>query len=266
VTSGTPFEEFRARCEAAAPAVFVVLGSGIGPLIARVKVESRLAYTDIPGLPASSVEGHRGCLTLGEWAGQRVIVAEGRLHYFEGHQWEVVVRPIQLAAELGARAALLTNAVGGIREDLEPGSLMPVRDHLEWNRPSPWGNGPEASPYSPRLVERICAGGKACGLDLKPGVYGAVTGPTYETPAEVRALRSAGVDAVGMSTSREILAGAQHGLECGAISLVTNRAAGLAAGTLSHEEVLATARATAEVLGRVLEVVLIRLFEDKTGR
>jgi purine-nucleoside phosphorylase len=231
----------------------------MGPLVERVKVEASLSFAAIPGLSSSSVVGHKGCLTLGEWAGRRVLIGEGRLHYFEGHPWEVVVRPIQIAADLGVRIALLTNAVGGIREDLHAGTLMPVRDHLEWNQPYPWRRPRSPSPYSPRLVERICEAASKCGQSLAPGIYASVTGPTYETPAEIRALRWAGADAVGMSTSREATAGRDRSLECAAISLVTNRAAGLSAGTLSHEEVLATARAMAEQLGDVVEEVLRRI-------
>jgi purine-nucleoside phosphorylase len=202
------------------------------------------------------VAGHRGCLTLGEWAGRRVLLGEGRLHYYEGHPWEVVVRPIQLAAELGARIALLTNAAGGIRGDLGPGSLMPVRDHLEWNRPFPWRMSARTTPYSPRLIDVIRKAGKTTGMDLTPGVYAAVTGPSYETPSEIRALCAAGADAVGMSTSREVLAGVETGMECAAVSLITNRAAGLSASPLDHSEVLATAQATAERLADLLEEVL----------
>jgi purine-nucleoside phosphorylase len=252
------FSDFHDQCQEVSPEVFIVLGSGMGGISARLKPVASLPFTDIPGLPSSSVQGHRGRMTLGEWAGRRVLVAEGRLHYYEGHPWDVVVRPIRLAAELGVRLALLTNAAGGIRGDLGPGSLLPIRDHLEWNRPYPWRHSQQASPYSPRLVEAICQAGKAVGLALSPGVYAAVTGPSYETPAEIRALRAAGADAVGMSTSREILAGVEAGLECAAISLITNPAAGLAPAPLDHAEVLAAASAAAERLGDLLEEVLRR--------
>src|SRR5262249_55896714 len=139
---------------------------------------------------------------------------------------------------------------------LEPGTLMPIRDHLEWNLPRPWRLPPKPSPYSSRLLERIVRAGTACGLNLTPGTYAAVSGPNYETPAEVRALRICGADAVGMSTSREVVAGTEAGLTCGAISLVTNRAAGLASGTLDHAEVLAMAAAVAKKLADVVERVL----------
>jgi purine-nucleoside phosphorylase len=254
-----PFADFRDQCRAAPPAVFVVLGSGMGTIIDRVKPAASLRFVDIPGLPSSSVQGHRGRLTLGEWAGRSVLVAEGRLHYYEGHSWDVVVRPIRLAAEMGARVAILTNAAGGIRADLGPGSLLPIRDHLEWNRQYPWRHPRQDSPYAPRLAVVVCQAGKTLGLTLSPGVYAALTGPNYETPAEIRALRAAGADAVGMSTSREIQAGTEAGLECGAVSLITNPAAGLAPVALDHAEVLAAASAAAERLGDLLEEVLRRV-------
>ncbi len=108
----------------------MVLGSGMGEIISRVQIELSLRFADIPGLPSASVQGHHGRLTLGAWAGLRVLVCEGRLHYYEGHSWDMVIRPIRLAAELGARVALLTNAAGGIRADLGPGSFLPIRAHL----------------------------------------------------------------------------------------------------------------------------------------
>src|SRR5262249_58482206 len=131
-----------------------VLGSGMGG-VARLTPSRRLPFGDIPGLGATSVAGHRGRLTLGEWAGRRVLLFEGRLHYYEGHPWERVTLPVRTAARLGARALLLTNAAGGIRDDLGPGSLMALRDHVEWTRPYCWREpGPGAlgpqrpSPYS----------------------------------------------------------------------------------------------------------------------
>jgi purine-nucleoside phosphorylase len=253
------FEAFRERCTSAAPEVFLVLGSGMGPIIRRVRELASLPFGDIPGLPSSSVLGHKGCITLAEWLGRAVLISEGRLHFYEGHSWETVVHPIQFAAHLGVKRALLTNAAGGIRADLGPGALMPIRDHLEWNLPYPWRAVKKASPYSPRMVERLVQAGKDVGLDLVPGIYAAVTGPNYETPAEIRALRTAGADSVGMSTSREVAAGVEAGLECGAISLITNCAAGLSSAPLSHEEVLATAQVMAERLADLLQRVIVTL-------
>jgi purine-nucleoside phosphorylase len=255
VSAAPAWEEFRAACRQQTPEVFLVLGSGMGPLVDRVEGKATLAFADIPGLVSSTVIGHRGMLTLGRWAGKTVLVAEGRLHYYEGHSWDVVARPVRLAAELGARVVILTNAAGGIRDDLGPGSLLPLRDQIEWNVPWPWRRLPRSTPYSPRLLECVALTGGA----RSPGVYAAVTGPSYETAAEIRALRSAGADAVGMSTSREALAAAEMGLEVAAVSLITNRAAGLSEATLNHEEVLATARAAADRLAELLERVVAGL-------
>jgi purine-nucleoside phosphorylase len=252
VSKPSAYDDFRSACLAAAPEVFLVLGSGIGPLVERVKVAASLCFGDVPGLTSSTVQGHRGRFHLGRWAGRSVLVAEGRLHYFEGNSWETVVRPVRFAAELGVRSAILTNAAGGIRDDLEPGSLLPLRDQVEWNCPWPWRKLRGPSPYSSRLLAQMQTAG---GVRL-PGVYAAVPGPSYETPAEIRALRSVGADAVGMSTSREALVAVETGLECAAVSLITNRAAGLTEVAPNHEEVLARARAAADrladLLGRVL--------------
>lgn len=208
-------------------------------------------------------------MTLGDWAGVRVLLFEGRLHYYEGHAWDEVVRPARLAAELGARRAILTNAAGGIRDDLFPGSLMAVSDHVQctrpywWRHPGPGGLGPaRPSPYSARLRDVLARAAGAPGEAVPEGIYGAVTGPSYETPAEVRALRAWGADAVGMSTAREVEAGADLGLECAAISCITNRAAGLACRPLDHAEVLEVGRRQSERVAALLERVLTLLRKE----
>jgi purine-nucleoside phosphorylase len=232
----------------------------------RLRPACAVPFAEVPGLPAAGVAGHRGRLTLGEWAGRRVLLFEGRLHFYEGHSWDDVTAPVRLAASLGARVLLLTNAAGGIHDALGPGSLMAVRDHVEWTRPYCWrlpGPGalgpPRPPPYSPRLLGLLGAAASSAGVELRPGVYAMVTGPSYETPAEIRALRAWGADAVGMSTAREARAGCDAGLECAAVSCVTNRAAGLGGGPLSHEEVLTTAAAQGDRLAGLLEEFLPRL-------
>jgi purine-nucleoside phosphorylase len=254
------FAELVQACRERPPAVVLVLGSGLGPLARRLRQPLSVPFVEVPGLVGTSVEGHKGCLSLGDWAGRRVLLFEGRLHYYEGHDWDAVTRPVRVAAELGAKVAVLTNAAGGIADGLEPGSLLAIRDHLEWTRPYWWrhpGPGglgaPRPLPYSPRLLGLLRRAADAIGVELREGVYAAVTGPCYETPAEIRALMAWGADAVGMSTAREVQAGCDAGIECAAVSCITNRAAGLSAAPLNHEEVLATAAAQGERLADLLE-------------
>lgn len=260
------FAAFAEAARAARPDAAFVLGSGLGPAARRLRDACAVPFGEVPGLPAAGVAGHKGRLTLGEWAGRRALVFEGRVHFYEGHAWHDVTAPVRTAALLGARVLLLTNAAGGIRDDLAPGSLMAIRDHVEWTRPYCWrlpGPGapgpPRPSPYAPRLLGLLGEAAAAAGVGLREGVYAMVTGPCYETPAEIRALRAWGADAVGMSTAREIQAGCDAGLECAAVSCVTNRAAGLGGGPLSHEEVLTTAAAQSERLADLLEEFLRRL-------
>jgi purine-nucleoside phosphorylase len=242
------------------PDVALVLGSGMGDLAQRCRPVHRLPFLAVPGMAATSVIGHNGCLTLGDWAGKRVLLFEGRLHYYEGHPWRSVNQPVHTAHFLGARVLLLTNAAGGIHDALAPGSLMAIRDHIEWTRPTSWRHpGPGSlgaarpSPYSARLLELLGQAAKEQRLELMTGIYAAVTGPCYETPSEIRALKNWGADAVGMSTAREIQAGYELGVECAAVSCITNRAAGLSSGPINHDEVLATAAAQAERLAGLLE-------------
>lgn len=264
--SGAPASVLAALAAAAhatPPAAAIVLGSGMGPAVIRLRPLYSVPFAEVPGLAAPSVHGHGGRLTLGDWGGRRVLVFEGRLHRYEGHPWAVVTRPARLARELGARAFLVTNAAGGIRDDLPPGSLMALRGHLDWTRPYAWRlPGPAGlgtarpSSYAPRLLALLDQAAARCGIALHTGTYAAVTGPSYETPAEIRALARCGADAVGMSTAREAAAAAAAGLECAALSCITNRAAGLSSGPLEHGDVLATAAAQAGRLADLLETFL----------
>ncbi|MCC6421721.1 MAG: purine-nucleoside phosphorylase [Gemmataceae bacterium] len=266
MSAAPTFTDLARAARTAAPEAALVLGSGMGTVADGLRREAAIPFGAVPGLTDTSIVGHRGRIALGEWAGRRVLVFEGRLHFYEGHPWERVVLPVQTAHALGARVLLLTNAAGGIHDALAPGSLMLVRDHLDWTRPYAWrlpGPGglgpPRPSPYAPRLIELLAEAGRALGSPLHRGVYGAVTGPSYETPAEIRALRACGADAVGMSTAREALAGYEAGMACAAVSCITNRAAGLSDGRLDHQEVLATAAAQRDRLAALLEGFLRRL-------
>jgi purine-nucleoside phosphorylase len=261
----TSFAAFTEAAQAKSIAAAVVLGSGTNVVADRVHAIVNLPFGEVPGLSSTSVTGHRGRLTLGDWAGKRVLVFEGRLHYYEGQPWPSVFRPIRVAHELGARVLLATNAAGGIHPDLGPGSFMAIRDHLLWNVAKPWLHpGPGAlghsrpSPYSPRLLQVLTEAGRAMGLELLHGIYASLTGPCYETPAEIRALRTWTADAVGMSTAREVEEAVDLGMESAAVSCITNKAAGLSEGRLDHKDVLAVAAAQTQSVARLIESFLQR--------
>jgi len=236
--------------------VAFVLGSGLGPVAARVSPQMAVSFGDIPGMVAPTVSGHGGALTLGHWQGKPALVFTGRLHYYEGHPWSRVVRPMEVLSELGVKAVILTNAAGGINRAFAPGSLMALTDHLEWNHPVHWrtpGPGQRPSPYSSNLNDILLKAAGEYNITLHRGIYAVVTGPTYETPAEIRALQSLGADAVGMSTAREATRCAELGLPVAAISCIANLAAGLSPTPLSHHEVLQAVSASAERLGQLLD-------------
>jgi purine-nucleoside phosphorylase len=240
------------------PRIALILGSGLGHLADRLHDAIELPFRQVPELDAPSIPGHRGALLLGQWTGAAVLVFAGRLHGYEGHPWRRVLQPVRIAHELGAQVLLVTNAAGGIRADLNPGDLMAIRDHIEWTRHDYWKlpTAPRTSPYSPRLIGALQQAALRLGFVLASGVYAQVTGPSYETPAEIRALRAWGADAVGMSTAREVQAGCDLGMECAAISCITNKAAGLGAGPVNHDEVLATAATQRKRLAELVEAFL----------
>jgi purine-nucleoside phosphorylase len=257
------FVEFLAAARRDPPEVALVLGSGLGDLANRMPEALAAPFHEIPDLPAPSVHGHRGQLLLGRWASRNVLLFAGRVHYYEGHAWRSVVQPVRIAQQLGVKTLILTNAVGGIRSDLGPGSLVAVTDHIEctwphwYRRPGPGGIGAaRPSPYSASLINRLQSAARACGEHLATGVYAQVTGPSYETPAEVRALRTCGADVVGMSTAREIQTGFELGMECAAISCVCNKASGLADGPIHHGDVLDIAGQLRSRLTTILDAYL----------
>jgi purine-nucleoside phosphorylase len=252
------FLHFTAEARRRRPRVAMILGSGLGPVADRLRDVHAVPFAQVPDLESPSIPGHRGAMLLGEWAGQAVLVFAGRLHAYEGHSWQHVVQPVHIAHQLGAAVLLVTNAAGGIRADLERGDLMAIRDHVEWTRPHCWKRAgpPRATPYAPDSVARLQRAATRLGFELPAGVYAQVTGPSYETPAEIRALRAWGADAVGMSTAREVQAGYDLGMQCAAVSCITNKAAGLGTGPLNHDEVLLTAAAQRERLADLVEVFL----------
>lgn len=242
------------------PKLALVLGSGLGGYAKKMDVREVISYTELEGFPVSTVTGHRGCFLFGYLAGVPVVAMQGRVHYYEGYSMEDVVLPIRLMGMLGAKVLFLTNAAGGIRPDFRPGDLMMLTDHIAVTVPNPLiGPNLEAlgtrfpdmsEIYNGRLQNLLREAAKNTHISLQQGVYVQLSGPSYETPAEIRMLRSWGADAVGMSTACEAIAAHHMGMQVCAVSCITNMAAGLSANKLNHEEVQENADQTAEAFER----------------
>ena len=249
----------------------LVLGSGLGGLAERVEDAVHVHFNQLPGFPRTSVEGHEGCFLVGRVAGVPVLVQSGRFHFYEGVGADVVAAPVRVGRALGARTLVLTNAVGGIRRDLVPGSIMLVDDHINLGFRAPLA-GPVAEgeerfpdmsrPYDPALMALAETAALEAGVPLTRGTYGWVGGPHFETPAEVRALRVAGADVVGMSTVPEVTVARAGGQRVLGFSVVTNAAAGLGDGAIDHEEVMGYGAVAGEALGALLEGLLPGLVES----
>jgi purine-nucleoside phosphorylase len=251
------------------PRVAVVLGSGLGGIVARTTLHAEAPFHVVPGLIAPTVAHHSGRVVLGEWAGVEVVLFQGRIHFYECGAWRQATEIVRLARHLGATTLVLTNSAGGIRPDLAPTNLMLLRDHIEWNRPYCWRapgpgglGGERPSPYSPRMNAAMLASARSLGLPLATGIYAAVTGPCYETRAEIRALRAWGADAVGMSTTREALTGVELGMEVVAVSGITNWGVGLGGEEVNHASVAEVAGVISQRMIPLLEAFLARLAAD----
>lgn len=250
------------------PEVALVLGSGLGSLTKALERPIRLPYAEIPGFPGSGVAGHAGELVAGRLAGREILCQSGRFHGYEGHHPAAIALPIRVFARLGVGVLVLTNAAGGIRRGLGPGTLMLINDHLNLT----FGNAligrvaageqrlPDMSaPYDGGLRGLAEVVAMDRGTTLEVGVYAGVMGPSYETPAEIQMLSRLGADAVGMSTVIEVIAARASGLRCLGISTITNRAAGLGSQGLSHQDVIRAAAAASEALGSLIGGVMERL-------
>ena len=244
------------------PEVGLVLGSGLGGLADALTDAVAIPFADLPGWPATTAPGHAGRLLLGRLAGMPMILLQGRFHLYEGHDPGLVVQPMLLFGRLGARVVILTNAAGGLNPAWGPGTLMVIRDHINLTGRSPL-SGPNADEigarfpdlteaWGARLRERLHAAGAAESVALEEGIYVGLTGPNYETPAEVRMLAGLGGDAVGMSTVLECIAARWAGLEVCGVSLVTNAGAGYSGSLLTHDEVLEAAAVAGPRLARVI--------------
>lgn len=236
-------------------AMALVLGSGLGHLAEAVDDAVAIPYADLPGFPASGVSGHAGALVAGRIAGLPVLVLSGRAHYYEHGDAGVMRGPLEAVAELGVKAVLLTNAAGSTSPDMPPGSLMAITDHIAFSGANPLIGEPTdrrfvnmVGAYDPDLTRRLHAAARKRGYALHEGVYMWFSGPSFETPAEIRMARLLGADAVGMSTVPEAILARFLGLRVVAVSTITNLAAGMAAEGPSHAETKAVAGATSHAM------------------
>ncbi len=244
------------------PEVGIVLGSGLGDLADDLEDAVAIPFAELPGWPAATAPGHAGRLLLGRLGGRPIVMLQGRLHLYEGHDPGLVVQPVLLFRRLGASVVFLTNTAGGLDPAFGPGTLMAITDHINLTGFNPLiGPNEEAigprfpdltDAWSPRLRTRLHAAAEAEGVALADGVYVGLTGPNYETPAEVRMLAALGGHAVGMSTVLECIAARWAGLEVVGVSLVTNAGAGYAGHPLTHAEVLAAGLESGPHLARAI--------------
>src|SRR5579863_90600 len=276
VTEAAQF--LRGKLGKLSPRVAIVLDSGLGAVANRVTEKIQVPYSEIPHFPQSTVDGHSGRIVAGRIGGAPVIVMQGRVHFYEGYTPAQVTFPMRVLGALGIDAVILTNAAGGIDESYELGQLVALSDHINlmgWN--------PMVGPNDPRLAKRRNAGlrffdmseayskrlrtlaaqaARDEGITISEGVYLAVTGPSFETPAEIRAFRTMGATLVGMSTVPETIVARHMGMEVLAISCITNLAAGLGSTPLSHEEVFEAGRQVEHRLARLLERLVPRITES----
>ncbi|UCH93770.1 MAG: purine-nucleoside phosphorylase [Candidatus Aminicenantes bacterium] len=250
------------------PEVGVVLGSGLGEFAEAVSEKTVISYESIPHFKKVSVVGHAGRLVLGKIESKIIVVMQGRYHFYEGHDIAEVVFPVRVLCRLGVKKLLLTNAAGGINPMLIPGDLMILRDHINMMGVNPLKGenddrlGPRfpdmSHVYDEALIDIIAEGMQSRGMGVKKGVYAALSGPSYETPAEIKMLSVLGADAVGMSTVPEAIAARHMGAAVAGISCISNLAAGISKTPLSHREVTETANRVKDRFIKLLTTIMVK--------
>ncbi len=251
-------DQIRSVAGDAPPAFGLILGSGLGHLadtVAGVAID----YADLHGFPHAGVSGHNPKLVIGDLEGQRVAIFGGRAHYYENGRGDAMRLPLEVLKELGATRLILTNAAGSMRPDIDPGDLMLLSDHINFSGLNPLIGEPTdkrfvpmTDAHDPQMRDQLKAAARDLGIPLPEGVYAWYSGPSFETPAEIRAIRTLGADAVGMSTVPEVILARFLGLRVAAISTVTNKAAGMSDENISHEHTKAMAPIGAEKLEKIL--------------
>lgn len=250
----------------AKPTIGLVLGSGLGDFADTLEDAVKIPYAEIPHFPVSTAPGHAGALVIGKKCGQTVVAMQGRIHYYEGHDLQTITMPIRVMAAIGVKNLVLTNAAGGANPSYACGTLMLIRDHINFSGANPL-IGPNLDAFGPRFPDvtylytpelrtAVKAKAREAGIHLEEGVYMMFTGPNYETPAEVRMAQILGADAVGMSTVPEALVAGHCGMRIVAVSCVTNPAAGVTDAKLDHAEVVEIANRVHDTFQSLMELIL----------
>lgn len=251
------------------PTIGLILGSGLGVLADEIENAVKIPYGDIPEFPVSTVEGHAGQLVIGNLQGKTVVAMQGRFHYYEGYSLDKVTFPVRVMKEIGVQTIIVTNAAGGVNEEYEPGDLMIITDHINNTGVNPLigPNDPHfgvrfpdmSNTYSKELRQLAKDVANELNMKLQEGVYVGNTGPTYETPAEIRMFRKLGGDAVGMSTVPEVIVARHAGLEILGISCISNMAAGILDQPLTHDEVMETTEKVKENFLALVKNIVMKL-------
>lgn len=251
-----------------APTVGLILGSGLGELANEATEAIAIPYEEIPGFPVSTVEGHAGQLVYGTLGEKKVLAMQGRFHYYEGYSMKEVTFPVRVMKALGVDSLVVTNAAGGVNHDFNPGDLMIINDHINLTGDNPLLGSNDSTlgerftdmseAYDKQYQEIIRESAKTLDVTLQEGVYLGLTGPTYETPAEIRMIRTLGGDAVGMSTVPEVIVARHAGIRVAGISCITNLAAGMQE-TLNHEEVVETTQRVKETFKSLVKDLVSKL-------
>lgn len=261
--------DYVSKRSALRPEIGIILGSGLGGLADQMDDVTAIPYSSIPHLPKSTVPGHKGRFVIGKLAGKPVYAMQGRFHYYEGYTMEQVVRPVRMMARLGVRTLVVTNAAGGVNESFSPGDLMLITDHINMFGTNPL-IGPNEEQFGVRFPDmtraydeqlRTLALDTAArlGLTLRQGVYMGLSGPVFETPAEIRAFRILGADAVGMSTVPDVIAARHLGLRVLGLSCISNMAAGILPEPLTHEDVMKVTARAGDAFGRLVSAIISKL-------
>lgn len=249
------------------PSIAVILGSGLGELSDEIENKTIIKYSDIPYFPVPTVEGHAGQFAAGTIGSKNVIMMQGRFHYYEGYDMKTVVFAVRVLKVLGIKTLIVTNAAGGVNLDFKPGDLMIIKDHINMSGTNPLigRNIDELGPrfpdmseaYSKKLIGTAKKTAEKLGIDVKEGVYLILTGPCYETPAEIRMVRTLGADAVGMSTVPEVIAARHMEVDVLGISCITNMAAGILNKPLDHKEVIETSNMVKEKFKKLISGIIM---------